>query len=79
MTLECHNAKPWSADDSSAFRLRIDLATIRRHSTQRGSALIAVFWMIAVLGMVMFAGPRRCRRTRYTRTMRGRIFAKRLC
>lgn len=43
-----------------------------------GSALIAVFWMIAVLGMVMFTGAKALQAdTDYTRTMRGRIFAKR--
>jgi general secretion pathway protein K len=45
---------------------------------QRGSALIAVFWMIAVLGMVMFAGAKALQAdSQYTRMMRGRIFAKR--
>lgn len=47
-------------------------------SLRRGSALIAVFWMIAVLGMVMFAGAKALQAdTDYTRMMRGRIFAKR--
>ena len=51
---------------------------LRRSSLQRGSALIAVFWMIAVLGMVMFAGAKALQAdSQYTRMMRGRIFAKR--
>jgi len=51
---------------------------LRHSSFQRGSALIAVFWMIAVLGMVMFAGAKALQAdTQYTRMMRGRIFAKR--
>ena len=51
---------------------------IRHSSFQRGSALIVVFWMIAVLGMVMFAGAKALQAdTQYTRMMRGRIFAKR--
>ncbi len=51
---------------------------IRHSSLEQGSALIAVFWMIAVLGMVMFAGAKALQAdTQYTRMMRGRIFAKR--
>lgn len=51
---------------------------IRISSFRRGSALIAVFWMIAILGMVMFAGAKALQAdTQYTRMMRGRIFAKR--
>jgi hypothetical protein len=51
---------------------------IRHSSFCRGSALIAVFWMIAMLGMVMFAGAKALQAdTQYTRMMRGRIFAKR--
>lgn len=51
---------------------------IRHSSFQRGSALIAVFWMIFVLGMVLFAATKALHAdTDYTRTMRGRIFAKR--
>ena len=43
-----------------------------------GSALITVFWMIAILGMVMFAGAKSLLAdTEFTRMMRGRIFAKR--
>ena len=50
----------------------------RRSLSRSGSALIAVFWMIAVLGMVMFAATRALTTdTDYTRTMRGRIFSKR--
>lgn len=49
-----------------------------RTFNNHGSALIAVFWMIAVLGMVMFAGAKALQAdTQYTRSMRGRIFAKR--
>jgi len=52
--------------------------TLRRASLQRGSALIVVFWMIAILGMVMFAGAKSLQAdSQYTRMMRGRIFAKR--
>lgn len=51
---------------------------LRRSSSQRGSALIVVFWMIAILGMVMFAGANALHAdSQYTRMMRGRIFAKR--
>lgn len=46
---------------------------------QKGSALIAVFWMIAVMGMVVFAGAKALDSdTRATRALRGRTFAKRL-
>ncbi len=56
----------------------IHLSFMRRSALQRGSALIAVFWMIAVLGMVMFAGAKALQGdAQYTRMMRGRIFAKR--
>ncbi|MDZ4403817.1 type II secretion system protein GspK [Prosthecobacter sp.] len=49
-----------------------------RTFNNHGSALIAVFWMIAVLGMVMFAGAKALQAdTEFTRMMRGRIFAKR--
>ncbi len=54
-----------------------------RHSSfsrrwRSGSALIAVFWMIAILGMVMFSGAKALQAdTEFTRMMRGRIFAKR--
>ena len=52
--------------------------SIRHASFQRGSALIVVFWMIAILGMVMFAGAKALQTdSQYTRMMRGRIFAKR--
>jgi general secretion pathway protein K len=51
---------------------------LRHSSLQRGSALIAVFWMIFVLGMVMFASTKALHAdTDYARTMRGRMFAKR--
>ena len=44
-----------------------------------GSALIAVFWMIAVMGMVLYAGAKALDAdTRATRQVRGRTFAKRL-
>lgn len=53
-------------------------SAVRHSALRRGSALIAVFWMIAVLGMVMFAGAKALKAdTDYTRLMRGRIFAKR--
>lgn len=46
---------------------------------KKGSALIAVFWMIAVMGMVVFAGAKALNAdTRATRALRGRTFAKRL-
>jgi general secretion pathway protein K len=51
---------------------------IRHSSFQRGSALIAVFWMIFALGMVLFAATKALHGdTEYTRMMRGRIYAKR--
>lgn len=44
----------------------------------RGSALIAVFWLIAVLGLVLFAGAKMLAAdSRYSRMMKGRILAKR--
>jgi type II secretory pathway component PulK len=51
-----------------------------RHSSfHRGSALIAVFWMIAVMGMVVLAGAKALQSdTQATRELRGRTFAKRL-
>jgi type II secretory pathway component PulK len=51
-----------------------------RHSSfHRGSALIAVFWMIAVMGMVVLAGAKALQAdTQATRELRGRTFAKRL-
>lgn len=46
--------------------------------TQRGSALVAVFWMIAVLGMVMYAGAKALEAdSRHAQLMRGRMLAKR--
>ena len=52
--------------------------SIRHSSLQRGSALIAVFWMIFALGMVLFAATKSLHAdTAYTRIMRGRIYAKR--
>ena len=51
-----------------------------RHSVinRRGSALIAVFWMIAVMGMVIFATTKMLAAdTRSARVMRDRMFAKR--
>ncbi len=51
---------------------------IRHSSFQNGSALLAVFWMIAVLGMILFAATKALYAdTAATRLMRGRIFAKR--
>ena len=51
-----------------------------RHSSfHRGSALIAVFWMIAVMGMVVLAGAKALHSdSQATRELRGRTFAKRL-
>lgn len=46
---------------------------------RRGSSLIAVFWMITVMGMVVLAGTKALDAdTRSTRELRGRTFAKRL-
>lgn len=46
---------------------------------RQGSALIAVFWMIAVLGLVVYAGAKALEAdTSYARQMRGRTYAKRL-
>ncbi len=46
---------------------------------RQGSALIAVFWMIAVLGLVIYAGAKALEAdASYARQMRGRTFAKRL-
>ncbi len=48
----------------------------RRH---QGSALITVFWMIAILGMVVYAGAKALEGdARYARLMRGRTFTKHL-
>lgn len=55
--------------------------TLNRHRSRRrrrGSALIAVFWLIAVLGMVVFAGMRMLETdAKYSKLNRGRAFAKR--
>ncbi len=52
---------------------------IPRKSVTQGSALIAVFWMIAVMGMVVLAGTKALDAdTRSTRELRGRTYAKRL-
>jgi len=54
------------------------MKNLRHASTEQGSALIAVFWMIAVLGMVLFAATKALHAdTASTRMMRGRFFAKR--
>lgn len=46
--------------------------------SRRGSALVAVFWMIAVMGMVLFASTKLLRSdTQAARVMRDRMFAKR--
>lgn len=46
---------------------------------QDGSALIAVFWMIAVMGIVVFAASKALDAdTQLSRQMRGRTYAKRL-
>lgn len=51
--------------------------TISRQRRQ-GSALIAVFWLIAVLGMVVFAGVKMLAAdTKQSKVLRGRIYAKR--
>jgi type II secretory pathway component PulK len=45
---------------------------------QRGSALIAVFWMIAVMGMVLFAAAKLLKADAdAARVMRARVYAKR--
>jgi type II secretory pathway component PulK len=47
--------------------------------SDQGSALIAVFWMIAVMGMVLYAGAKALDAdTRAARQLRGRTYAKRL-
>lgn len=53
---------------------------IRLPSPRRqGSALIAVFWMIAVLGLVVYGGAKALEAdSSYARQMRGRTYAKRL-
>lgn len=46
---------------------------------RQGSALIAVFWMIAVLGLVIYAGAKALEAdSAYARQMRGRTYAKRM-
>jgi len=51
----------------------------QRPARHQGSALIAVFWMIAVMGMLVYAGARALDTdARHTRLMRGRVYAKRL-
>ncbi len=53
--------------------------TSRLQRRRQGSALIAVFWMIAVLGMVMYAGAKALDiDSTHARLMRGRTYAKRL-
>lgn len=50
----------------------------RSRISREGSALIAVFWLIAVLGMVVFAGARMLASdSRHSTVTRGRIYAKR--
>ena len=49
----------------------------RRHS-ERGAALVAVFWLIALLGMILFSGAQLLEAdTKVTRVNRERIFAQR--
>lgn len=49
-----------------------------KQRTRRGSALVAVFFMIAILGMVMYAGAKALDSdAEHTRMMRGRVMAKR--
>lgn len=68
----------WAAPRQAGFHIPAFM-TLRQAARRRGSALIVVFWMIAVMGMVMFAGAKALQAdTDYTRLMRGRIFAKRL-
>lgn len=46
---------------------------------RQGSALIAVFWMIAVLGLVVYAGAKALEvDASYSREMRGRTYAKKM-
>jgi general secretion pathway protein K len=48
-------------------------------NSERGSALIAVFWLIAILGMIVFGGAKMLATdSKYTKDTRGRIYAKRL-
>ncbi|MDB6139496.1 MAG: hypothetical protein JWO94_2568 [Verrucomicrobiaceae bacterium] len=55
-----------------------DATGLLRQRLNQGSALIAVFWMIAVLGMVIFASTKMLAAdTRSARVMRDRMFAKR--
>lgn len=60
--------------------MRISPYSLTRSSfNERGSALIAVFWMIAVLGMVLFAATKLLATdTAAARVMRDRMQAKRL-
>ena len=52
--------------------------TFTAKCTQRGSALMAVFWMIAILGMVLFASSKMLKSdTDSARIYRDRAFAKR--
>lgn len=54
------------------------MITRRSSFLKQGSALIAVFWMIAVLGMVIFASTKMLAAdTKSARIMRDRMFAKR--
>ena len=76
-TPSARHTQPTSSVRHSGFVIPSSFA-IRHASFQRGSALIAVFWMIAILGMVMFSGAKALQAdTEFTRMMRGRIFAKR--
>lgn len=55
--------------------MHVHLPPLRR----QGSALIAVFWMIAILGLVVYAGAKALETdSSYARQMRGRTYAKRL-
>ncbi len=56
----------------------MNLRTTTTTRRTKGSALIAVFWLIAVLGMVVFAGVKMLATdSQYAKQTRGRIYAKR--
>lgn len=79
MSALTENAKKGRDDAASAPFLRIDVSRLQRRTRQAGSALIAVFWMIAILGLVIYAGAKALEAdSRYARQMRGRTYAKRL-
>jgi general secretion pathway protein K len=66
----------WGGEDAETSMKKTLISMTKR--TRRGSALVAVFFMIAILGMVMYAGAKALDAdSQHTQMMRGRVLAKR--